>query len=512
MRKLQSRLAKAWEREAAEQEEVDAKARELIEHDPSGHVEAIKPAQEHRKLGVELPRRLLGHEAEVYEEMQQAQEAETARQPPVSNLMKRMALQERWSQIPLLALGLWLIFSPFTAGYDSLPLLLSSIISGILIIMFTMSVLSKGRSWLLWPIAIIGLWLSFAPVLFWAPDAVSYMNSTIVGALVFTFAVIIPMRRNMPGPEVPLGWSYNPSSWFQRAPIAALALASFLLTQYMAAYQLGHIDWVWDPFFGDGTVTVLTSSISRAFPVSDAGWGAWIYLAEFLFLLAGDPRRWRTSPWTVATFAIFAIPLSAVSILFVIFQPVIVGAWCTICLITASFVVIIMALSLDEVLAMLSYLRQSRKDGKSLRRTFLYGGHALGDNLTPKRPPADRPQKEMFWGTGIPWNLVVVAALGGWLMAAPAVFQVQSPASSINYVLGTLTWVVAVLAFAEVARAVRFVNILLAIGLIVLPWLLSGGNTAYSLNNAIVGVLIVALSIRPGRIKNAYGSWSRLII
>jgi succinate dehydrogenase hydrophobic anchor subunit len=52
----------------------------------------------------------------------------------------------------------------------------------------------------------------------------------------------------MLGPEVPLGWSYNPSTWMQRAPALALALLTFLIIQYMAAFQLGHIDWAWDPF------------------------------------------------------------------------------------------------------------------------------------------------------------------------------------------------------------------------------------------------------------------------
>jgi hypothetical protein len=52
----------------------------------------------------------------------------------------------------------------------------------------------------------------------------------------------------MLGPEVLLGWSYNPSTWMQRVPALALALLAFLMTQYMAAFQLGHTDWAWDPF------------------------------------------------------------------------------------------------------------------------------------------------------------------------------------------------------------------------------------------------------------------------
>jgi len=53
-----------------------------------------------------------------------------------------------------------------------------------------------------------------------------------------------------------------------------LAMIGFFLSRYMAAFQLGHISYPWDPFFGESTRRVLTSDISKAFPVSDAGLGA----------------------------------------------------------------------------------------------------------------------------------------------------------------------------------------------------------------------------------------------
>lgn len=57
-----------------------------------------------------------------------------------------------------------------------------------------------------------------APLLFWAPDAATYANDTLVGALLVGFGFLIPMSMPMHGPEVPQGWSYNPSAWSQRAP------------------------------------------------------------------------------------------------------------------------------------------------------------------------------------------------------------------------------------------------------------------------------------------------------
>ncbi|MEO8053490.1 MAG: hypothetical protein ABI833_24085, partial [Acidobacteriota bacterium] len=71
---------------------------------------------------------------------------------------------------------------------------------------------------------------------------------------------------------------------------------------------------------------------------------------------------------------------------------------------------------------------------------------------------------------------------------------------------------VAIVAFAEVTRAARFVNIALAVGIFVLPLLLGGATLASSINGLVVGLLLIALSIRPGKIKNTYGEWNPLVV
>ena len=73
---------------------------------------------------------------------------------------------------------------------------------------------------------------------------------------------------------MPLGWTYSPSTYSQRLPIVFLALIGFLASRYLAAFQLGHIDAVWDPFFGQGTERIITSYVSEAWPIPDAGVGA----------------------------------------------------------------------------------------------------------------------------------------------------------------------------------------------------------------------------------------------
>ena len=511
MRVQQRQLDQAYQREVAAQKKEDAKAHALMEQNPRGHIAMMKMEQEHRQLALELPRLLLQREAQVYEELQSAQDAAQSRMPETGKTMVEMVAMARWSQIPLLVLGLWLIVSPFSLGYRNLPLIWSDMISGLLVIVLAVIAFRTGRAWAAWANTFVGLWLAFAPIAFRTLDAAAYANGTLVGMLVTVFAVLVPMMMQMAGPEVPLGWSYNPASWLQRAPILTLALLSFFLARYMAAFQLGHISWVWDPIFGDGTVLVLGSALSKSFPISDAGLGAFIYLVELLSGFMGDPRRWRTMPWMVALFGLMVVPLGIVSVVLIMLQPVIVGAWCTACLLSALFMLIMVALSLDEVIAMLQFLMQTHRAGKSVWRAFWLGGDAMGDNLTPRRPEMTR-SREMFWGVTVPWNLLVSALLGAWLMVAPSVFQTQGQTAHSDHILGALIVTVAIIAFAEVTRAARFINIALALGIIVLPWVFGGATLASGINDLIVGLLIIGLSIPPGKIKNTYGNWNALIV
>ena len=133
---------------------------------------------------------------------------------------------------------------------------------------------TRRYPWAQWANATVGCWLLFAPLVFWTPLPEAYANGTLIGALVIAFSVLIPM---MPGmsmagmmgkPDVPRGWAYTPASWLQRLPIAVFGLIGFLIARYMTAYQLGHIDHAWDPFFGVGTETIITSDMSKAWPIA----------------------------------------------------------------------------------------------------------------------------------------------------------------------------------------------------------------------------------------------------
>jgi hypothetical protein len=446
-------------------------------------------------------------------------EHETEHRQPMKAPMVMMAVDHygpyRWVQAPVAALALWLIVSPFTVGYASRALMWSDVVSGIVVLAMSVSALKPQRGLVSWLIALVGLWLLFAPVVFWSPDAASYANDTSVGALLIGFAFLIPIGMKMEVPVIPPGWSYNPSSWPQRAPMIALAFVSFLAARYMAAWQLGHIDAVWDPFFGDGTRRVLESEVSRAWPVSDAGLGATTYLIEMLMGLMGDQRRWRTMPWMVAGFGFVVVPLGIVSIVLVIMQPLAVGAWCFLCLFTAAAMLLMIPLALDEIVAMVQFVRRKKREGHSAWRIFWLGGDIPTDTPTwePTRPEVWHP-RGMLWGFTGTWSLWLSAAIGAWLMFAPAAFGIgiDQAAADSDHLVGALIIVVSIIAMAEVARPARFLNVPLGLWLIAAPWFLEGAAGLSRWNSALMGVAVVLLSLPLGRLRDHYGSFDRFIL
>lgn len=176
--------------------------------------------------------------------------------------------------------------------------------------------------------------------------------------------------------NAPPGWTYNPSAWSQRLPILVLALFNCCLAGYLAVCQIWFHGNAWDPFFGEGTHRVLTSSVSRAFPVSDAALGATAYLLEAICCALGDARRWQTKPWLVLSFGLLVLPLSVVSVTLIILQPVVVHAWCSLCLLQATGMLLMVPLALDEVLAVLQFLERAFKRNSAvgtLWKVFWHG-------------------------------------------------------------------------------------------------------------------------------------------
>jgi hypothetical protein len=413
-----------------------------------------------------------------------------------------------WVHPIVMLLGLWLASSPLMMPYDRPATIANDVVCGTLAVVFASLALRRRWAWLSYTNAFLGIWLLLAPLFFWTTSAAVYLNESLIGALLIAFSTLIPMGMNMEGAEVPRGWSYNPSSWPQRAPIAALALVGIVLARHMASFQLGHTSWTWEPFFGDGTHRVLTSDVSRMWPISDAGLGAATYSIELLSTLMGDRRRWRTMPWMVAMFGVVVVPLGVVSIVLIILQPLAVDAWCTPCLFSAGAMLVMIPLALDEVVAMIQLLVAQKRKGIGVWHTFWHG--AKGD-VADEESRADRRQcwrpAPMVWGVRVPWALALSTALGVWLMVAPAVLGTSGTFADSNHLVGALVIVVAVIAMAEVARPLRIVNAAFGAWLIAAPLLLNGASAIARGNTAVIGALLILLSVPSGRFVEAYGSY-----
>lgn len=513
MRVLQATLARERDLEMAEQRLHDAHAQHLMDTDPKGHIEMMRSQQDRKALVRELPTALLSHEADLYRQIERRRPEPDVKELAHGPLMAWHVLAEHWVHIAVMPLGAWLIFSPSALAYGSRTLAWSDMISGALVIAF--GYLSMRRlAWAPWANALVGLWVAFAPLLFWAPTPAAYANDTLVGALITAFSVIIPMRSELPGPEVPPGWTYNPSTWAQRAPVIVLATLTFFLSRYMASFQLGHIAAAWDPLFAKGTETVLTSAVSRAFPVSDAGLGAYTYILELLSAVMGDARRWRTMPWMVAMFGVVVVPLGITSTVLVMLQPIAVGAWCTICLITALFMLIMVAVSLDEIVAMIQFLIIGKRAGRSTWRLFWTGGDLPKpvEDIGLSRRPAPGPAG-MLWGASLSWSLLASALVGVWVIAAPWVFgTARGPAFNFESVFGALAVVIAFVAWAEVTRAVRFLNVIIGLTIAVGIWFFPDISLVARVSDLAAGVLLIVLSIPRGPIRDRYGSWDPFVV
>lgn len=426
-----------------------------------------------------------------------------------------------WAHMTIAALGGWLMTSPVTFAYQETGVIWSDIASGALLVIFGLLSLNPWRFWAPWGSCFVGLWIGFAPLVYWTTSPAAYVNDTLIGALVVGLSVLIPGMPGMmsfmkPGPEIPPGWTYNPSAWLQQAPIIALGFIGWYGSRYLTGYQLGFIPHAWDPFFGDGTVRVLTSDVSKAWPISDAGLGAYAYTIETLMGFMGGTDRWRTMPWMVTFFGILVIPLGATSIILIILQPVAVGAWCSVCLFTALTMLIMIPLTRDEVVAMIQFLLQAHRDGKPFWRTFWKGDTVEGGGKDERTPRFnDSPAKTapaMFWGMTAPWTLLLSCVLGVWLMFAPAVFGTTGRAADSDHLVGALIVTFAAIAMAEAGRAVRFMNVLFGAWLVIAPFILSGFTTRALINGIIAGIVLVLLSLPRGRVRDRYGEWDPYIV
>lgn len=407
--------------------------------------------------------------------------------------------------------GLWLILDSVTR-VTSTAMIASSVVSGVLVILFSALSYFFLWQWPRWITAFIGAWVLFAPLALWTKSAADYSGANLIGFLMILCGAFKPVRRDVILPreyDHPKGWDYNPSTWEQRLPIVTLAMLGFFIARYMAAYQLGHIPTVWDPIFGTQTATILTSDISKAFPVSDAGLGAFSYLLDAASGLIGDRHRYRTMPWMVMLFGFMIIPPGVTSIVLVILQPVAVNAWCFLCLLASVIMLLMVGPAIDEVVACFQFLRESKREGKPFWKTFLQGNPVTEQKMEKVEVEVLTEEKRVR--PKIPMGIVgsILASVG--LMFVPEIFEVEKPASNLIYFATSLIITFAIIAWAEVARPLRMLNIILSGVLIVGIWLLQGSTTEVRLLVSAISTLIIALSFPRGKFRHHFGNYDRVV-
>lgn len=395
-------------------------------------------------------------------------------------------------------LGLLVFANPFTFGNLEQGEFLSQLVSGLLVTILATFSLFPTLRWLRWVNATIGCWLLFSPLVFFTGSDAAYSNDTFIGGLIILTSAYTPSMSRALGK--PPGWSYNPSTAGQRIPIMFLGFLGFLAARYLAAFQLGHIESVWDPFFGQDTATVLTSDVSKAFPISDAGLGALTYLLDVIAASIGGRDRWRSLPWAVILFGLMIIPSGVTSITLIMLQPISVGAWCTICLFTAFIMLLMVPPAVDEVLASVQFLIRRKKAGDNFWKVFWFGSDVKEEFRTPEI------RKE-----GNIIHLYICTMLAIWLMFAPTVLGVEGLASSSTYIVAALVATFSIISMSEVARITRLINIPLGIWLALSGWMLSGMNDVARWNSFIVGILLIVLSLPRGKIRQVYGPSDKII-
>ncbi len=109
------------------------------------------------------------------------------------------------------------------------------------------------------------------------------------------------------------------------------------------------------------------------------------------------------------------------------------------------------------------------------------------------------------------WAQVLNAAIGIWLMAAPAVLRYGDPAQANDRIVGPVAATFAIVAWWEATRSVRWANVPLGLWLLAAPWVLGYDATAATVNGVAAGLLLIVLATVEGKIENRFGGgWAAL--
>lgn len=291
---------------------------------------------------------------------------------------------------------------------------------------------------------------------------------------------------------VPPGWTTNPSDPARRIVLAGLATIGFLTAAYLALYQTGVISSVWEPFFGSGSKTILNSSLSRAFPVSDAALGGAAYFLDALLAIAGGADRWESHPWFVLANGAVSIGLGLVAIMLLVIQPLAFGSYCTLCVLSAFISLNLVGPTVEESLAALQYLGRTYTEPTEHQRK-LDAEHA-GE-------PAHPPAANCWNASGLRLRHLVGAIIGLWLLVSPAAIGFTGFARVDARIMGPIILAISILSVWPATRWFARLNGFAGLWLIFGPILLLSPQVVL-MSNIALGAILLGLALFPG-----YTAW-----
>src|SRR5690606_29278158 len=177
-------------------------------------------------------------------------------------------------------------------------------------------------------------------------------------------------------------------------------------------------------------------------------------------------------PWSCAHPALPSFPTRRSSDLtFIIIQPILLGTWCTPCLIAAAAMLIQIPYSLDELLATGQFLKRRHDAGKPVLKIFFTGdtdeGEARKRDDNFEQPPLAVLRAFFSGAINLPWNLALCILVGIWLMLTRITLGHEGSMANWDHLVGSLVITVSVCALAEMARPARFLIIPLGGALLV---------------------------------------------
>lgn len=172
--------------------------------------------------------------------------------------------------------------------------------------------------------------------------------------------------------------------------------------------------------------------------------------------------------------------------------------------------------TIDEVVAMGQFMAERVRAGKSFWWTFFVGDTTEGggpDRRTPQYgSPLVKQVPASAWGVTVPFTLIASVLVGIWLMFAPAVLGGTAMAANSDRFVGAVIVTVAAISTAEVVRAFRFLNLLLAVWLLTAPWVLSGSTSLAAWSDVVSGIMLFALTLPRGTVREHYAAWDRWVV